>query len=67
MTRELESEVSTMCNLSQGVKEEGRQEERLLLLKNLMKNMKMSVEQALAALGIPEADWQKYRKLLAGQ
>lgn len=56
-----------MCNLSQGVKEEGRQEERLLLLKNLMKNMKMSVEQALAALGIPEADWQKYRKLLAGQ
>ena len=71
MTSELESEVSTMCNLSQGVEEKGRQEgrkeERLLLLKNLIKNMKMPIEQALATLEIPEVDWQEYRKLLADQ
>ena len=67
MSRELESEVSTMCNLSQNVKEEGHQKERLLLLKNLIKNMEMPIEQALVALAIPETDWQKYRKLLAGQ
>lgn len=68
-----------MCNLSQGVEEEGRRkgrqegrqegrkEERLLLLKNLIKNMKMPIEQALATLEIPEVDWQEYRKLLAEQ
>ena len=41
MTHESESEVSTMCNLSQTVKEEGCQEGLidgiLLSLKNLMK------------------------------
>lgn len=71
MTRELESEVSTMCNLSQTVKEEGRQEGLidgiLLSLKKLMKNRGMSVEEAFTTLEVPEADWQKYRKLLAGQ
>ena len=71
MTRELESEVSTMCNLSQTVKEEGRQEGLidgiLLSLKKLMKNKGMSVEEAFTTLGVPEADWQEYRKLLAGQ
>ena len=71
MTRELESEVSAMCNLSQSVEEKGilkgRKEERLLLLKNLMESTGMNIEHAMAALGIPEVDWQKYRKLLAAQ
>ena len=67
MTHETESEVLSMCNLSQVVKEEGRQEERLQMLKNLMKNMKMPLEQALAALEIPKGDWQEYRRLLAEQ
>ena len=67
MTRELESEVSTMCNLSQSVKEEGRIDGILFALKNLMKNKGMPVEEAFTTLEVPEADWQKYRKLLAGQ
>lgn len=75
MTHELESEVSTMCNLSQSVEEKGIEKgiekgvERNTVhtLEKLMKNLKMPIEQALATLEIPEADWQKYRKLLAGQ
>ena len=46
---------------------QGRQEERVLLLQNLMKNAKMPADQALSTLGIPETEWQKYRKLLAEQ
>ena len=68
MTRELESEVSTMCNLSQTVKEEGRQEGLidgiLFALKNLMESTGMNIEQAMAALKLPEADRAKYRKLV---
>lgn len=72
MTSELESEVSTMCNLSQGVEEKGRQEGRqegivegiLLSLRNAMKNRGMPIEEALDMLGVPKGDWQKYRQLL---
>jgi hypothetical protein len=39
----------------------------LLALKKLMKNKGVSVEEAFTTLEVPEADWQKYRKLLAGQ
>ena len=71
MTHEMEREVANMCNLSQTVKEEGRQEGLfdgiLRSLKNLMKNKGMPIEEALATLEVPEADWQKYRNLLAGQ
>ena len=70
MTRELESEVSTMCNLSQTVKEE-RQEGLidgiLFALKKLMESTGMNIEQAMSVLKLPEADRAKYRKLLAAQ
>ena len=60
-----------MYHSSQSVEEkgieEGRQEARLLAIKNLMKNMKMPIEQALAVLEIREADWEKCQKLLANQ
>ena len=72
ITSELESEVSTMCNLSQGVEEKGRQEGRqegivegiLLSLRNAMKNRGMPIEEALDMLGVPKGDWQKYRQFL---
>jgi len=71
MTRELESEVSIMCNLSQSVEEKGIQKgiqsERISTLKKLMKNKKMPIDEALETLEVPEADWPKYRELLAGQ
>ena len=56
-----------MCNLSQSVEQKGIEKGILRSLQTLMKNMKMPLEEALATLEIPEADWQKYRKLLAGQ
>ena len=61
-----------MCNLSKGVeakgiargRSEGRAEGILLSIKNLMSNMGWSVEQAIAALGVPESDYSKYMGLL---
>ena len=60
MTRTLEKEAALMCNLSEGVWEEGAEQAFLTSLKNLMKNMGLSVEQAMNALSIPESDRPKY-------
>ena len=83
MTREMESEVSAMCNLSQLVEEKGIQkgiekgiekgiqkgieEERVSSLKKLVKNRKMTIDESLEVLEIPKTDWPKYHKLLADQ
>lgn len=75
MTREMESEVSVMCNLSQGIEEkgiqkgiqQGRQDERISILKKLVKSGKMPIDEALETLDIPKTDWQGYHKLLAEQ
>lgn len=60
-----------MCDLSQTVKEEGRQESLIggtfFALKNLMESTGMNIEQAMSVLKLPEADRAKYRKLLAAQ
>jgi len=64
MTETLETEVQQMCNLSEGVAERGRTEGILLSIKNLVKNLGLSVEQAMAALEIPNAEWKKYLELL---
>ena len=64
MTQTLESEVSVMCNLSKGVWEKGATDSLLSSIRNLMETMKLTVEQAMDALKIPEADRQKYIELL---
>ena len=80
MTRSMEEEVSVMCNLSKGVREkgiaegiikgraegqaEGRTETTLLNIGNLMETLGLTVEQAMAALKVPENDRPKYVKLL---
>lgn len=80
MDAALESEVTLMCNLSKGVREEGIQQgiqqgiqkgiqqgRREMLMEsivNLMGAMKLTGEQAMAALGIPEADREWYAKEL---
>lgn len=72
MNTTLESEVTLMCNLSKGVREEGTQQgiqqgRREMLMEsivNLMGAMKLTGEQAMAALGIPEADREWYAKEL---
>ena len=80
MTQTMDREVSVMCNLSKGVREKGRAEglaegmekgmEKgltsgiLSSIKGLVKNMGVSVEQAMSVLEIPEAERQKYVDLL---
>lgn len=72
MTKKLESEVRSMCNLSEGVEKRGIEigEERgiekgtLQSLRNLMANMQLTAEQAMTALGVKEADREKYGRML---
>ena len=67
MTQRLESEVSVMCNLSKGVEEKGVAKGIVASIKNMVKNMGVSVEQAMSVLEIPEAERQKYMDLLERQ
>ncbi len=60
-----------MCNLSKGVREKGRAEGRadgiMSSIKSLMETMNLSIEQAMAALKVPENERQKYMDLLGRQ
>ena len=67
MTQAMEREVSVMCNLSKGVEERGVTKGILASIKNLVKNMGISVEQAMSVLEIPETERQKYMDLLERQ
>ena len=75
MTQTMEREVSVMCNLSKGVMEKGMEKGRaegmtngiLSSIKNLMETLGFSIEQAMAALKIPESERQKYMDLLERQ
>lgn len=64
MTQTFDEEVSVMCNLSKGIKEEGRAEGLIEAIRNLMKNMQLTSEQAMAALSVPETEYSKYEKML---
>lgn len=64
MTETMEEEVRTMCNLGQGIAEKSRMETLLTALQNLMESLNLSVDQAMNALKVPEADRPKYRELL---
>ena len=79
MTETLESEVSEMCNLSDGVErqgiekglkwglrqgqQQGQQTARYEAVKNLMKNLNLTCEQAIKALGISEDEWEDIKGL----
>lgn len=72
MTKTLESEVQDLCNLSKGVEEKGiaigidigiekeREAGTLRSIENLMDTLKLTAEQAMAALKVPEGEWSKY-------
>ncbi|MDO5423769.1 MAG: hypothetical protein Q4F41_08600 [Eubacteriales bacterium] len=72
MTQTFESEVQTMCNLSKGVEEKGiaigkeigKETSTLQAIKNLMETLKLTAEQAMAALKIPDSDREKYTRML---
>ncbi len=79
MTVPMREEMSTMCNLSDGIEarglekgiklgeEKGMESTYLASIKNLMKKMSLSADDAMSVLEIPEAEWQKYRDLLRQQ
>lgn len=60
MTRELESEVSELCNLSKGIEENGMKKGILVSIQNLMESMGWTAEQAMKALKIPETEQAVY-------
>ena len=78
MTKTMESEVSAMCNLSKGVEERGiaigleRGMERgletgtLNAIRKLMETLKLTAEQAMEALKVPEEEKVKYAGMLKG-
>ena len=66
-----------MCNLSQGAIEkgiqkgiqkgygQGREEERIASVRNLMQNLHMTAEDAMKALNIPPEDRDRIKQALA--
>ena len=64
MTKTLESEVREVCNLSKGVEERGIEKGILKSIENLMETLKLSAEQAMTALKVPEEDKPKYASKL---
>ena len=75
MTRTMESEVSVMCNLSKGVMEKswkkgmekGVEQGILSSIKSLMETMDWTLDQAMVALKVPEAERRVYQDLLKEQ
>ena len=59
--------MPAMCNLSKGVEEKGVAKGILTSIKNLMETMGLTIEQAMAALKVPEGERQKYMDLLERQ
>ena len=64
MTREIESEVLGMCNLSKGILERGKKERAVEDIQNLMETLKLTVEQAMDAIKVPEVDRDMYKAML---
>ena len=76
MNEDMEMEVRHMCNLSKGVenrgirkgiiqgREEGREEEKLDSIRNVMDTLGLTMEQAMQALKIPKSEQEKYAQLL---
>ena len=66
-----------MCNLSQGAIEkgiqkgiqkgygQGREEERIASVRNLMQNLHMTAEDAMKALNVPQEDRDRIKQALA--
>ena len=60
----LEEDISDMCNLSSGIREEGKLEATLNNIHNLMHTQNWSAEKAMSALGFDASEYPKYLALL---
>lgn len=67
MTEKLERQVIEMCNLSKGVMEKGVEKGLVASIESLMHKLKMTVDQAMDALSIPENEQPKYKELIKQQ
>ena len=73
MTQNLESEVSGMCNLSNGIEERatargmarGMEQGTVQSILSLMDSLKLTVKQAMDALKIPQGDQEKYEAMIS--
>jgi len=64
VTKDFEREVSQMCNISVGVREEGRQEGVLTSIVKVMNNMSLTLEQAMDVLEISDDEKPEYQELI---
>ncbi|MEY8392923.1 PD-(D/E)XK nuclease family transposase [Lachnospiraceae bacterium 45-W7] len=68
MTEKLERQVVEMCNLSKGVMEKGIEKGiekgMIVSIESLMRKLKMTADQAMDALSIPENEQPKYKALI---
>ena len=72
MTRTVESEVSLMCNLSEGVYQKGIEkgmekgiiQNMLASIKNIVEGTGFTVDQAMYLLKIPDSEKPRYLELL---
>ena len=59
-----------MCNLSDAIEEKamekGEKKRSLESIRNLMKNLNLSLDAAMEALELPEDECPEYRELLKG-
>ena len=75
MTQEMDREVSFMCNLSQGVWNEGRasgfedgiKQGIVSSIQSLMRNMNLPIEKALSTLDVPQDEWEQYTAKIVTQ
>ena len=68
MTKEIEEGMQDMCNYGSAIQsfgeQKGREETLITSIRNLMETLKLTAQQAMDALKIPEADQNKYAKML---
>ena len=53
-----------MCRAVEQLVRDERVEERLDMIRVMMKNLGLTFEQAMKSAEIPESDWLEYKKLL---
>ena len=58
--------ATNMCRAVEQLVRDERVEERLDMIRVMMKNLGLTFEQAMKAAKIPESDWPEYKQLLEG-
>ena len=62
--KEDEKGVATMCKVMEDMRNEESKKNKVIDIVNLMRNLKLSVEQAMDALSIPQAQREMYANLV---